>query len=161
MSSLGAHISIWKRLLLAIAILFIVWAITIVYHVYQMVHSKIPESYAAWTTGNLMVEYLQTHTNRWPRSWDDLQEATNSLQEKGMPLYLPMGQLQERVKIDWQVDTRGLLQMIQDNSNIVIHVVSRLDGSRLESVWGADTEPNAKIVRYLKAAGNARGPQTK
>jgi len=150
MPSPRSRVAIWKRLLLAFVILLIAAISTIGYSLYQMVHYKIPESYAAWTTGNLMVEYLQTHTNRWPRSWEDLQSATNSLLEKGMPVYMPLGQLQGFVKIDWQADPGRLLQAASNDPNFTIHVVTRLDGSKLLAVWGADTEPNVKIMRYLK-----------
>jgi len=150
MSSPRPRVARWKLLLLAFAILFIIVVSMMGNALFQLVHYKIPESYAAWTTGNLMVEYLQTHTNQWPRKWEDLQSATNSLQEKGMPVYMPLGQLQEFVKIDWQADTGRLLQAAHNDSNITIHVVTRLGGSRLFAVWGPDTEPNAKIMRYLK-----------
>jgi hypothetical protein len=150
MSSPRPHVPIWKRLLLALAILLIIVVLKIGYDLYQLVHFRIPESYAAWTTGNLMVEYLQTHTNKWPRNWDDLRSATNSLQEKGMPVYMSLGHLPEFVKIDWQANTEHLLQAVRSDSNATAHLVTRLDGSRLQAVWGPDTEPNAKIMRYLK-----------
>jgi len=150
MSLSRPHVSGWKRLLAALAFLFVIVVSMVGYDLYRMEHSKIPESYAAWTTGNLMVEYLQTHTNQWPRSWEDLRLATKSLHEKGMPVYMPIEQLQGFVKIDWQVDTGRLLQAAHNDSNITIHIVTRLDGSKLFAVWGPDTEPNAKIMRYMR-----------
>ena len=150
MSAPRSYASVCKRLLLAFGLLLIVLVSMIGYNLYQMVDVKIPESYAAWTTGNLMVEYLMTHTNQWPRSWDDLRSATNSLQEKGMPVYMPLGQLERRVKIDWQADTGRLLQASRTGTNITINVITRFDGSKLFAVWGSDTEPNGKIMRYLK-----------
>jgi hypothetical protein len=110
----------------------------------------LPESYAAWTTGNLMVEYLQTHTNQWPHGWEDLRSATNSLQEKGMPVFVPLDQLPHFVKIDWRVDVGHLQQVAHSSSNVTIHVITRLDGSPLRAVVGPDTEPNNKIIRYLQ-----------
>ncbi|HLX68902.1 MAG TPA: hypothetical protein VKV04_04660, partial [Verrucomicrobiae bacterium] len=145
------HVGLRKRLLLAFAVLSVAAISTIGYSLYQILHYKIPESYAAWTTGNLMVEYLQTHANRWPRSWEDLQSATNSLLEKGMPVYMPLTQLHEFVKIDWQADPGRLLQAASNDSNFTIRVVTRLDGSKLLAMWGPDTEPNTKIIRYLES----------
>jgi len=58
MSSPRTHVPIWKRLLLVLGILFIVAISMFGYRLYQMLHSKIPESYNAWTTGTLVVGYL-------------------------------------------------------------------------------------------------------
>jgi hypothetical protein len=33
---------------------------------------NIPEAYAAWDTGTLLVEYMKLHGDQWPKSWDDL-----------------------------------------------------------------------------------------
>jgi hypothetical protein len=110
----------------------------------------LPESYAAWTTGNLMVEYLQTHTNQWPRGWEDLRSATNSLREKGMNVYTPLDRLPQFVKIDWQVDVSTLTHQAHSDSNGMVKVITRLDGSPLRALWGSDTEPNGKVMRYLQ-----------
>jgi len=67
-----------------------------------------------------------------------------------MPVYMPLGQLERRVKIDWQADTGRLLQASRTGTNITINVITRFDGSKLFAVWGSDTEPNGKIMRYLK-----------
>jgi hypothetical protein len=149
MTSPRQHASVWKRLLLAVGILFIVIISIIGHSLYQLVHTKIPESYAAWTSGNLVVGYLETHTNQWPKSWDDLQSATNFNQP--MSVFVPIDRLRQTVKIDWQVDVGHLQQIARSDPNAKIHVITRLDGLPLRAMWGADTEPNAKIMSYLKA----------
>jgi hypothetical protein len=140
---------IWKRVALAAAGLLLLAVLAIGYSIYHT-WSLLPESYAAWTTGNLMVEYLQTHTNQWPRSWEDMRSATNSLQKGGMPVYLPLEKLQQFVKIDWKADARQLQQTLLRDSNATLRVVTRLDGVPLRALWGKDTEPNGKIERYLR-----------
>jgi hypothetical protein len=149
MTSPRQHIPVWKRLLLALGILFIVIISMIGHNVYQLVHTKIPESYAAWTTGSLIIGYLETHANQWPSSWDDLQSATNFNQPSSV--FFTIDRLRQTVKIDWQVDVGRLQQIVRSNSNATIHIVTRLDGLPLQAVWGADTEPNAKIMSYLRA----------
>jgi hypothetical protein len=108
MSSPHPRIARWKLLLLAFVILFLVVVSIMGHALFRLVHCQIPESYAAWTTGNLMVKYLQTHTNQWPRKWGDLQSATNSL--GGRTVYMPLERLPEYVKIDWQADPGRFLQ---------------------------------------------------
>jgi hypothetical protein len=149
MTSPRQHIPVWKRLLLALGILFIVIISMVGYSLYQLVHTKIPESYAAWTTGILTIGYLETHTNQWPSSWDDLQSATNFNQP--MSVFVPIDRLRQTVKINWQVDVGHLQQIARSDPNATIHIITRLDGSPLQAVWGADTEPNAKIMSYLRA----------
>ena len=119
---------------------------------------RIPEGYAAWTTGSLMVEYLQTHTNSWPRSWNDLRAATNSLGEKGKPVYMPLDHLPELVAIDWKVDPAGLIQALHTNADMKIRAVTRRDGSRLRAFWGGNAEPNAMIQEQLKTHGPDPAP---
>jgi hypothetical protein len=149
MSSSRPHGSVWKRLLLVFVILLVIVASMIGYSIFYT-WRLIPESYAAWTTGNLMVEYLQTHTNQWPHSWENLRSATNSLQQKGMPVYVSLDRLPEFVKIDWRADVAHLQQVARGDSNATVQVITRLDGSRLRVVWGSDTEPNRKIMLYLQ-----------
>ena len=130
------------------AVLFVAIAAMVGYNLYKLVHYKIPESYNAWTTGTLMVGYLETHSNEWPRSWDDLQSATNFNQP--MSVFVPIDRLRQSVKIDWQVDVKHLQELVRSNPKATIRVVTRLDGLPLQAVWGPDTEPNAKIMSYLK-----------
>lgn len=150
MSSPRPHMAVWKRLLLVLAIVFAMGACGLGYSLYQTVHVKIPESYAAWTTGNLMVEYLATHTNQWPRGWEDLRSATNSLLEKGGHVWVPLDRLPQSVKVQWHTDTDRLFQAARSNSKVRIHLITRLDGSPLWAVWGTDTEPNTKVMGYLR-----------
>ena len=148
MSLTRSQIPIWKRLLLVLGIVFIFGVLITGYSLYQMVHNKIPESYAAWTTGSLIVGYLQTHTNQWPRSWDDLRSATNSvLPASG---FVPIERLRQSVKIDWLADVERLQQIARSDVKAKIDIVTRMDGLPLQAVWGPDTEPNSKIMNYLK-----------
>jgi len=149
MSSPRRHIPVRKRLLLVFAVLFVAVVAMVGYDIYQLVHYKIPESYDAWTTGILVVGHLQTHSNQWPRSWDDLESATNL--NRPMSVFVPIEHLRQAVKIDWKVDVKHLQQIAHTNPNVAIHVVTRLDGTPLQAVWGPDTEPNAKIMNYIKS----------
>lgn len=147
----------WKYLVWIICLLVTVVVLMIGYSLYQMVHSKIPEAYNAWTTGTLVVGYLETHSNQWPRSWEDLRDATNF--HRPTSVFVPIERLQQSVRIDWRVDIAQLLETAHTNPNATIRVVTRLDGSPLRAVWGADTEPNTAIMNYLRAAWPASTDQ--
>ncbi len=133
---------IWKRALLATVLILIFWFGLFVFSAFNT-WRKLPESYAAWTSGNLIVDYLNTHSNEWPRSWEDLDQVTNCLR------YVPIEKLRQQVKIDWDADFDQLLQLAGNHPATTLRVVTRPDGSRLHAVWGADTEPNRKIMGYL------------
>jgi hypothetical protein len=133
-----------KRLILGFGILLLIVAGLFVYDFIKL-WLAIPESYAAWTAGNAVVDYLQEHTNRWPRDWDELRTATNrSL------WYVPVARLKEVVKIDWQADVGKLAENAKRDQNFKIRLVTRLDGKPLQAKWGPDTEPNTKILEYLR-----------
>jgi hypothetical protein len=138
-----------KRLLLTLGILLLIVGGTFVYS-FIKVWLAIPESYAAWTSGNALENYMLEHTNHWPRDWDELRSATNRLL-----WYVPVERLKKVVKIDWQTDVRQLAQAAKRDSNLKIHVVTRLDGKPLKAIWGPDTEPNTKILEYLRSQTNS------
>ena len=88
--------------------------------VYHVANHVVPESYAAWSSGEILVHYMATHSNAWPRSWDDIAEATDSLlaerkDDVKWGIYTGRGllttnrtcvlsELQRWVKIDWSAD---------------------------------------------------------
>ena len=129
---------IWKILLLTalFVICGLVW-------INDVVSRRIPESYAAWTTGNLIVDYLATHENQWPRSWEDLDRATNCQR------YTKIEILRTKVKIDWGANFDHLLQLTRTNRSTPLRLVTRPNGKKLCADWGRDTEPNRKIKGYL------------
>jgi hypothetical protein len=138
----GKPVTIWRVLLwvgVILLVIFLVWIVAAI-----NTWRKLPESYAAWTTGNLIVEYLYTHTNQWPKSWHDLEQSTNCQR------YVPIEQLREQVRIDWNADVAQLLLLAQSNRFTPLTIVTRPDGSRLHAVWGKDTEPDRKIIGYLR-----------
>ncbi len=149
-----------KRVVPGASALLLAGVLYVGYGILRVVNVTIPHSYAAWETGNLMVEYLKMHDGEWPRGWRDLREADESLRRKGTAIYRESHRLPAIVKIDWEVDPQALASLALSNSDYRLKVVTQADGSKLEANWGADTEPNAKIKRYLIArysASNAQG----
>jgi hypothetical protein len=58
---------------LLIAALFLVLAfLAFIGYEYVYLNRHIPEAYMAWDTGTLLVEYMKTHNDKWPSSWEDL-----------------------------------------------------------------------------------------
>ena len=138
-----------KRVILTLLGLVAAIALWAAYSIVRMVKVVIPHSYAAWTVGDLLIEYLETHTNQWPRSWKDLSEARDSLVLKGRAIYCDFDKLTNMVRIDWNVKPPELAKTALANGESAVKVVTQSDGSRLEANWGPDTEPNRKVAHYL------------
>ncbi|MCC6909207.1 MAG: hypothetical protein IT430_14795 [Phycisphaerales bacterium] len=108
----------------------------------------LPEAYAAWDTGTLLVEYLKLHDDRWPTSWEDLLTVLESSGAEDITLYGAQAgdmqyarSLREVVAIDWSVDTAQL-----DHAS----PVTRPDGSPFPVLW-QNADPNEMLREYLKS----------
>ena len=122
-----------------------------VYFGYGIVHTvrHIPEAYAAWDTGTLLIEYMKSHSNRWPSSWDDLLSVLRS--DSGEQVMFRgaragdmnyAASLRTKVAINWKYDT-----FREDPSS----PITRPDGTKFTVVWQG-AEPNEMVHRYLTTA---------
>lgn len=109
---------------------------------------NIPEAYAAWDAGLLIVAYLELHDNKWPQSWDELLSVTENgvhtrgdYGENGVN-----GMLSDSVRVDWDFDPESIVDTEWVEGQI--RVVTRADGKDFSVLW-AGAEPNRMIWRYL------------
>lgn len=101
----------------------------------------IPEAYAAWDAGTLLVRYMEKFDGDWPRRWSDLEQL-----HRDEP-YLRLrwnahetdyfDQMREMVAIDWGFDPRTRTPEVP---------VTSIDGSSLVCLW---SDPNRMINYYL------------
>ncbi len=109
----------------------------------------LPEAYAAWDTGTLLVEYLDAHDNQWPTSWDDLLTILETPRGREIPLYGASAgdmeyarSLRDKVAVDWDFDPTHMAEASP---------VTRPDGSAFPVLWqGAD--PNEVVREYLNSS---------
>lgn len=107
----------------------------------------LPEAYAAWDAGTLLVEYLKANDDRWPSSWDDLLTVLESPGGADIVLHGSRAgdvayarSLREVVADDWSFDP---LRIADANP------VTRPDGSAFGVLWeGGD--PNEMVLEYLR-----------
>jgi len=120
---------------------------------YQVLYTwyHIPEAYAAWDTGQLLVKYMQVNQDRWPTSWDDLVTVMNTEAGSQMTLYGASAgdtnyvlSLRKKVAINWKFDPS-----YSDQAS----AVTRPDGGKFPIVW-RHGEPNEMVRAYLKSAGS-------
>jgi hypothetical protein len=101
----------------------------------------IPEAYAAWDTGTLLVRYMEKHDGDWPDGWRDLEQLHDDEPHLRLrwnahePDYFD--QMRKMVAIDWEYDPTTRIPEI---------AVTSVDGSPLVCLW---SDPNGMINYYL------------
>lgn len=103
----------------------------------------IPEAYAAWDAGDMLLWYMRSHNNEWPESWDDFRVAVEgepALFLRGRHPQEPdyMGRIRRTVKIDWTFDPANPKNPTP---------VTRPDGTPLHAYW---SDSNGMIYQYLE-----------
>ena len=138
------------RILLALAGVVL---IVIGYFAWSLIYTwqRLPEAYAAWDIGTLLICYMERNEKRWPKDWDDListiqpddpcvrfrgfQRPEDSA--KGYPE--TVAKLKAMVRIDWKyVPKPGSSEK----------PISKTDGTPFPVVWSG-AEPNEMIFNYL------------
>ncbi len=137
-----------RRLLRTLGILVLLAVCFFVYSVYR-VYTYIPEAYAGWQAGQLLVGYMATHQDRWPRSWEDLRPIQESRVKQGQTNYSDFDRLPGLVRVDWNAQPEFLAKGAMQDGEASIVVVTRPNGSRLRASWGLDTDPNHMVAHYL------------
>lgn len=104
-----------------------------------------PEAYAAWDTGTLLMEYMKQHDDQWPTSWDQLLTVLDSDEGRKIPLRGAQAgdiayarSLREKVAVDWTFDP----------ANPAGNPVTPIAGGRFSVVWEG-AEPNEMVRSYL------------
>jgi len=135
--------------LLFVCVAFVVLGVVgwIAYGIMHTLHG-IPEAYAAWDTGTLLVKFMESHENRWPTSWGDLLTILDSDAGRQIPLrgatagdVVYARSLHDHVSVDWNFDPRHA----DDQRN----PVTRADGSAFPVVWNGG-DPNEMVREYLR-----------
>ncbi len=109
----------------------------------------IPDAYAAWDTGTLIIEYLDTHEGQWPRSWGELLTAEGTLRQHGRRLHTESRELPRRIKVDFSADPAKIARIKWSRGTQPVRVVTRADGKDFPVIW-ENAEPNAMIWMYLQ-----------
>ncbi len=113
----------------------------------------LPEAYAAWDTGTLLIEYMKRHDDQWPRSWDELLTVLDLDEGRKIPLRGAQAgdiayarSLREKVAVDWTFDPA--------NPNAV-SPVAPIGGGKFSVVWQG-AEPNEMVRSYLSERASTR-----
>lgn len=130
--------------IIVVVLVAVVCAIGAVLYGISRVVSQIPDAYAAWDTGTLLIAFMEANHDEWPSSWDDLAELVKTETDNPIPLRGLGGNaveyvrsLRDRVSVDWSFDPER---------NHPAFPVTRPDGGKLPTYW---EDPNRMIREYL------------
>lgn len=135
-----------RRLLIYSATLVVLSTFTYYVGATIYVWWNIPEAYAAWDAGTLLVRYMEKHGGNWPDDWSDLEQLHQDEPQLRLwwnahePDYFD--QMRKMVAIDWAFDPA---------TRKPERPVTRIDGSPLVSLW---SDPNSMIHHYLERKGS-------
>lgn len=140
------------RLILAALVLFT--AIAAGYLFYE-IKERVANDFAVWHTADLIIAYLKTHDDRWPRSWAELKTVQiedpagfigAKAEAGGYSAFLES--LERRVAVDFTVETSELLKAELGSNGPPFRVVYLRNG---KSAYYIDAEPNWLIFNYLRS----------
>ena len=122
--------------------------------------SELPDAYAKWDVGNLLIEYMETHDRAWPKRWEDLQECytllnsdARRMDDRSLRSGQSFAELQTRIAIDFTANPATLAQAQPRPGKEPFRVVWSLSGSK--TVWSG-AEPNQMILDYLQSTPTTR-----
>jgi len=131
---------IWLVVGLASILFVILFVGNIVY-----VWWHIPEAYAAWDAGEMLVWYMKANDDDWPDDWNDLRTIVESEpgpflrgRNSDEPDY--MGRISKMITVDWAFDPQNPVNKTP---------VTRANGSPLHCYW---SDPNKMIYDRIQAS---------
>jgi hypothetical protein len=145
-----------RKIITGIVLAILGFAVYFGYRIFYTVR-HIPEAYAAWDTGTLLVEYMKSYDDRWPSSWDDLLSIISNSSNQITFFGAGAGDtnyafsLRKKVAIDWKFNPSQ-----RDQSS----PVTRLDGGKFPVVWEG-AEPNEMIRAFLRTSTNTNAPHSR
>lgn len=112
---------------------------------------KIPEAYAAWDVGTMLVCYMERNDNRWPTDWADLASSIKPDDEcvfcrgvedgndrlDGYPKTI--AKLKTMVRIDWSYVPKP---------GVMAYPVTTIHGKKFSVTWEG-AEPNIMVYNWV------------
>ncbi len=131
----------FRHLLILIVVVLICGAGYFAYSVHRYANTTVPNAYAVWWVGGMVVNYLEQNEDQWPQSWDDLKPVYDQqILESGQPWSFE--ELKSRVIIRWDVDVERVRQLPAPPDDLIY----LRDGG--DEHWSGQ-EPNTMVYEYL------------
>jgi hypothetical protein len=105
----------------------------------------VDDGYALWGAGDMVVDYMRDHDDRWPKGWEDLKPYFDA--GGGRVGGWSFGEYQRRITIRWDVDPELLEAGAKGNSGPNFKVI-RATLPFAGAFEGC--EPNEILRRYLQ-----------
>lgn len=133
-----------KRLLLSVLAVLLIGGTWFGYSVYRFLYYSMPNAYAAWQLGDIIILHLEMNGGKWPTGWEDLREAHEVC--AGRSSIFSLEELRDRIDVDFAADPAKMAQAVPVGDEPPFQAIRLRDGSR--SHWSGQ-EPNSKIWSHL------------
>jgi hypothetical protein len=135
----------------SVAVLVGVWAAWRVVHFYAF---GIDNAYAQWGAADMVIDFMEKHHGRWPRSWEDLRGAFEA--GGGRVGGWSFEKYRSRIWIDWDVEPRSLEAAAVQEKRPSFDVIHPADGI---NVHIGDMEANQLLYRYFRQKAGGKSSQ--
>ncbi len=105
----------------------------------------VDDAYALWGAGDMVVNYMRDHGDRWPKGWDDLKPYFDA--GGGRVGGWSFAKYQEHVSIRWDVDPIALETASRGNPRPTFAVIT---ATAWPSSTSAVRDPNGILYRYFR-----------
>ncbi len=111
-----------KNIIITISLSAIAITACLSFGIYKKVQNETANMYAAMRVGLVIVDYLDTHNGKWPKSWNDLRPffATRF----GNNFDDLVDDIKDRVNVDWMPNLQHLQQRTPENPLVIVRCYS-------------------------------------
>lgn len=103
----------------------------------------LPDAYAMWDAGDLIVDYMGKHSDQWPSGWEELKRSFEACKGgDGEMRGQTFDGIRNRIQIDWQASPQNALL-----HHTAFNSVTAKSGNH--TTWEG-AEPNEMIIQYLR-----------
>ncbi len=128
----------WIALAFVLALCYAAWSFIATYQ-------RLPEAYAAWDTGTLLVAYMSRNDDEWPSSWDDLAKIID-LQNNCPKIRGFEGRAEDTIE---QLKTYVIIDFAhRPQAGTMAYPITDSRGKRFRTVWDG-AEPNEMVYRWI------------
>jgi len=137
----------WRVIVLLVLLFAASFGTYSAWRFYELITEGVPDMYAQWWVGDMVIEYMKGHDDAWPKNWDDLREPYATCVQQAGNASWSFDELRSRVDIDFSADPAALARVSpSDERSPPFRVIWARSGKR-RAYDGA--EPNEMVFKYL------------
>ena len=112
---------------------------------------KLPEAYAAWDVGTMLVCFMERNDNHWPKSWDELTASLEPDDECVFCRGVADGNDRHAGYPKTIDNIKQMVRMDRDylpKPGVMRYPITTINGQRFSVVWSG-AEPNEMVYNWI------------